>query len=173
MGGKGSGGARVGAGRRRQTQQEQWIAGAVSRSPEQAGRKPTAALAPPEPVSRPLDLNDAEVDVWEDLAPQALANLTLTPATRFAFRDLVEAIVMRRAMRAAIGEELTVADDKGNEKAHPLITHHRGMMQRVEAGLARFRLAPFGKEILPQGDAPADPFADLLNDDAQTPAPTH
>lgn len=42
-------------------------------------------------------------------------------------------------------------DGAGNEretlKAHPLCGAHRGMMQRVESGMAAFKLAPMGKAI--------------------------
>ena len=55
-------------------------------------------------------------------------------------------------------------DSSGQEhnelKKHPLISDLRGWEQRVEAGRARFRLAPVGKELA----APVkvdDPFAEF------------
>ena len=47
-------------------------------------------------------------------------------------------------------------DGSGQEretlKAHPLCGPHRGMMQRVEAGMSAFRLAPMGKPLVAQKD---------------------
>lgn len=37
--------------------------------------------------------------------------------------------------------------ERESRKAHPLIGPHRGMMQRVEAGMVAFRLGPIGKVI--------------------------
>lgn len=196
MGGKGSGGARMGAGRKRKTLQEQRLTGTVSRSPEQAGASATAAppvaaetpaivetetqdgpvVSIPLPgggvVTRPNRLNEAEVDIWNELAPLAVKAGTLVPETSFAFCDLVELVVLRQRMKdelSALDErdgkrgyyDLTISTEQGL-KAHPLITQYRSMMQRVEAGLARFRLAPFGKEILPSGaSAPKDDFGEF------------
>ena len=44
------------------------------------------------------------------------------------------------------------------------------MMQRVEAGMARFKLAPIGKE-LPDAAPPADPFSEF--DEAPGVRPPH
>ena len=77
-------------------------------------------------------------------------------------------MVIKRAMWAQIDHEgLTyfkvTVDGAGTEhrelRAHPLLAQHRGMMQRVEVGLARFRLAPAGKEL-----APAAPAIDEWSD---------
>jgi hypothetical protein len=91
---------------------------------------------------------------------------TLTPGTVEAFRELCQAIVRERVLWAQIqagGLQYVkvMIDGAGNEhqelKANPLLGHHRGMLQRVEAGRRAFRLAPVGKSMLPPA-APEDPF---------------
>ena len=46
------------------------------------------------------------------------------------------------------------------KKAHTLLSQYRGMMQRVEAGFTRFRLAPMAKEIVVAEKA-VDPFEEF------------
>ena len=109
----------------------------------------------------PKDMTDVQKDFWKQLAPLAAIQRTLTTETAHAFRDLCEAIVLKRLMLEQINiDGLTMSDEDGVVKAHPLITHHRGLMQRVEAGLMRFRLSPVGKEMAPV-DTPKDEWDDL------------
>lgn len=81
---------------------------------------------------------------------------TLNEDTKDAFRDLCELIVWRRRLLAQIERDgLTYTkvsvDGAGVEhtelKKHPLLGEYRGLMQRVEAGRLRFRLAPNGKAL--------------------------
>jgi hypothetical protein len=103
-----------------------------------------AVNEPLPPVKRPHDLPKPQQDVWDELAPHALAARTLTEGTALSFRDLCEAIVVKRMMLSTIlADGLTV-----DQQAHDLLPQYRGMLQRVEAGLTRFRLAPMGKEIV-------------------------
>jgi hypothetical protein len=136
MGGRGSGGFRLGAGER----------------PEVAGPTDTPLPTVPEPV----DLTDDERVVWQELAPHAQAQRTLTAATATRFRLLCRAVVLEGKYEAKIlADGLTyiavTVDGAGNEretlKAHPLCGAHRGMMQRVESGMVAFRLAPIGKPL--------------------------
>src|SRR4051794_23364702 len=153
MGGKGSGGARVGAGRKAKTQAQKWLGGNAGKRGSSAKPKTVdvALIAPP------ADLPDDQAAIWNELGPHACAARTLTEGTAAAFRDLCEAIVLKRMMFAAILKDgLTHAkvtlqmDESGGglqaveQKAHTLLAQHRGMMQRVEAGLLRFRLSPMG-----------------------------
>lgn len=158
MGGIGSGG-QPGTGRKPKDDRTAFVHG-------REGAKAPKPSAPLATVTMPSDLPAEQAAIWTELAPHALSAHTLTEATASAFRDLCEAIVIKRSMLERIQadgltyEKVTV-DGAGVEhtelKAHPLISQHRGMMQRVEAGYARFRLAPVGKEIAaPVGDA--DPF---------------
>jgi hypothetical protein len=111
--------------------------------------------------------------VWDQLAPHALAQRTLTPATAWAFGQLVEAIVLKRDVLAVIEADglmqnrlSTKMDESGGgeqvfeSKAHPLIAKWTALLVRVEAGLTRFRLAPMGKELQPV-DEPKDDFAEF------------
>lgn len=174
MGGKGSGGLRVGAGRRSEQGSVRWLR---EQRRKRKGTAPRQRVVPPKSlliaVLTPDDLPDGQASVWRALAPHAMAARTLVPATAWAFRDLVEAIVLKRDMLALIEQEgLTSTSLKtqmdvnggGNQvlepKAHPLLTRHAALMARVEAGLTRFRLSPMGKEIAPV-DEPADEFAEF------------
>lgn len=161
MGGIGSGG-QLGTGRKRKSDRARFLDGGA----DKRGAKKAAKPAPLQPVSMPLDLPDAQRAIWFELAPHAIAARTLGPSTVAAFRDLCEAIVLKRQLLAEIDAngltclKVTI-DGSGQEhterKANPLLAQHRGMMQRVEAGMARFRLAPIGKEIS-EPVKPDDPF---------------
>lgn len=130
-----SGGFRVGAGRPRKAESADWLAGDPGkRGPRALARPGTASrevgLGPIAPVTRPVELAGTPAEaVWDRLAPLASAERTLSAATAYAFGWLCKSI--------AIEQELAVAKPAG--------ANHRGMMQRVEAGLARFRLTPDGK----------------------------
>jgi hypothetical protein len=107
------------------------------------------------------------------LAPLALEQRTLTPATAFAFRQLCKVIVLEQKMAdeievkgltsAALDTKME-ADGSGSqliqEKANPLLTRHTALLVRVEAGLTRFRLAPMGKEM-PAVEEPEDVFSEF------------
>jgi phage terminase small subunit len=167
MGGKGSGGARVGAGRRAKTQAEHVLAGTAAPVPSALPPAPPAPIADvPPPADLPLD----QLALWQQLAPFALEARTLTPATALAFRDLCEAIVVKRALLAEIQKDGWTRNPVSGKKAHPLLGHHRGMMQRVEAGMARFKLAPIGKE-LSDATPTEDPFSEF--DQGPHVRPTH
>ena len=139
MGGRGSGGIRPGSGRR----------------PDYAGISADTPLVDvPVPEDLPLDVRG----VWEELAPHAREERTLTDGTAARFRLLCEAIVLERQMRAKLlADGLTyiavTVDGAGNEretlKAHPLCGPQRGMMQRIETGMVAFKLSPVGKPIPP------------------------
>lgn len=136
MGGRGSGGH-----------------AAVGRKPEEPGAYSDAPL--PE-IDVPAGLNSEERAVWEQLAPLAREQRTLTAATAPRFRMLCRAVVLEQKYEAKIlADGLTyisvTVDGSGQEretlKAHPLCGAHRGMMQRVESGMVAFRLAPIGKPL--------------------------
>src|SRR5262245_3948050 len=127
-----SGGARVGAGRKPRTRDADWLAGHPGKRGLKVVERPEAMLSVPEQaVKCPKDLSGAAEEVWYELAPFALEQHTLTPTTAMAFADLCEFIVLERRFR---GSPLGVCSPD-----------HRGMMQRVETGRARFRLIPDGK----------------------------
>ena len=120
----------------------------------------SAAAVPLASVECPPGIPEEQQAVWAMLAPLAVERRTLTPATALAFRDLCEAIIVKRELLAIIQKDgYTISkvtlqmDESGGgvqlmePKAHPLLSQFRGLMQRVETGLARFRLTGDGKAI--------------------------
>src|SRR5262245_35560752 len=90
--------------------------------------------------------------VWEELAPHALAERTLTPRTAAAFELLCRQVVLER--RWSSGSERGKAD-------------HRALMVRVEMGLQRFCLAPVGRPVsVPTAANPFDAFVRQPDDAA-------
>jgi len=149
------GGARIGAGRK---PKEATLAALHGHRPrplvEDAARPPEPPLEstpPPEPVDPPAGLPAAVLKVWGELAPFALAERTLTRATVAAFEMLCRCVVLER--------KLSRGEARGG-------SNHRGMMQRVEAGFTRFRLAPSGKPT--PAPKPADPFAEFATPPSTT-----
>lgn len=174
MGGKGSGGRRPGAGRKPKDAATGALLGsrrakARAKQFERKAAVPavaapgvtTSAAAPDVAIPTPPgNLTLDELAVWNELAPLAEREGTLTDSTRMALRDLCEAIVLkRRLLRVVDDEGVTIFNLQGAKAAHPLLTQFRGLMQRVEAGMLRFKLAPIGKEILQPREEVADPFA--------------
>ena len=161
MGGKGSGGARVGAGRKPKDPIARWLGGYAGKRGQAArtGRVPAGEALPL--LAAPRTLLAAERAVWQRLAPLACAQRTLTESQAPAFQVLCEGIVLMEQCREVLRQDgLTVTVD-GVKKAHPLLAQHRGYVQRVEAGLLRFRLSPIGKEIGPPPEAPPDEWAEF------------
>lgn len=138
-----SGGFRVGAGRKRRDPKAAWLGGNAGK---RGGPKARPVTAPKADVSRPDGMSKEDAAVWSELAPHALEQGTLIPATVTAFAWLCSLVVLERKLRAA---PLAVAGPD-----------HRGMMQRVEAGFARFRLTADGKPVVVE--AANDAFAEFL-----------
>jgi hypothetical protein len=161
MGGRGSGGRRVGAGRKSKGQLLAFTHGSRQRL---GGSPPPAELPPPAPVDPPADLTADVRAVWDQLAAHALVRRTLTPDTLMSFVDACRVVAIRNAMHAKIDAEGWTywQDTKSGEvlKKHPLVTDLKGWEQRVEAALARFMLAPFGKQAA-EPAKPEDPFAEF------------
>lgn len=180
MGGKGSGGTRVGAGRKRQSQAAGELKGSRRSRARASGNQTTATAAnqteqpakaaqqaatglegvliPEPPGSLTLD----ELAEWNDLAPRAAKVGTLTDETKLALRDLCQARVLKdRLLRKVSDHGEVVLGSNGNLAAHPLLTRFTTLLQRVEAGMMRFKLAPIGKEIEAPGEKPADPFSEF------------
>lgn len=162
MGGPGSGGTRVGSGRKPKTATEKVLHGTASAADREAADRGSGPLLP---VACPEDLSAQQRRVWSELAPHALAERTLTDVTRLAFRELCEAIVLKRSLMLQIfAEGLTIETPLG-PKAHPLLTQYRGLMQRTEAAMLRFRLSPMGKPLLDDPKPETDGFDDFDRDD--------
>jgi hypothetical protein len=159
VGGVGSGGFRVGAGRKKKNQTQHWLGGDAGK---RGHGKKDKKVAPPadeavEVIAPPWVLEEPVRNVWESLAPHACAARTLTAATTRDFRDLCELIVdldSARVARRQLGWT-----DEGIRMA----TAYRGLVSRVEAKMRAFKLAPIGKEMATETAAPADPFAEFDN----------
>jgi hypothetical protein len=98
-------------------------------------------------LAAPEGLSEDEVRVWNQLAPHAAAARTLVPGTVDAFVAFCRAMVLERELAAD-------PDERGGPS-------HRGLMQRVEVWMLRFRLSPMGKELDVPEDQPEDPFAEF------------
>lgn len=91
------------------------------------------AIAPIETFDPPKTLRGEARGVWLALAPAAFELRTLTRATEVAFVILCRNVALERKLGAR-------AKTAGR-------SNHRGMIQRVDAELAHFCLAPFGKPL--------------------------
>ncbi len=118
---------------------------------------------PQPPGSLTLD----ELAEWNDLAPRAAKAGTLDDSTMLALRDLCQARVLKdRLLRRVADMGDVVLASNGNLAANPLLARFTTLLQRVEAGMMRFKLAPMGKEIEKPGEKAADPFAAFDSEDA-------
>lgn len=166
MGGPGSGGRRAGAGRKKKPEAWRVIDGGADRR----GPRPEGDVqAPAEDatvVIAPADLLPAERVVWTEWAPLAMTEKTLTKSTLAAFLHVVQLEVECRELDAALGIR------RGTDvEPRPLLVmspKERAGLQRLRlmvrkelaARLKDFKLAPFGKELLPggAGEGEVDPL---------------
>lgn len=138
MGGKGSGGARPGSGPKPKLKIVDPVESAVPGTPLPSTNSDAGGAEPlAEEWGAPDDLSADERKVWLKLAPHAVARQTLTKATAFQFELLCRNVVLERAMAGDVKQRGTA--------------NHRGLIQRVDAELLRFDLAPNGK---PHGAVP-------------------
>lgn len=151
MGGVGSGGRRVGAGAKPKSKAERALAGRASHSSKVVAHPSAPAQpAPPPPVEfdeadAPNDLDFEQRQVWLRLAPRAKAAGTLTDETGDYFKVLCRMVVLEERYGKSVLEAGTA--------------NHRGLVQRVAAMMKDFALAPFGKPVTGQQQAPAvDPM---------------
>ena len=158
-----SGGTRPGAGRKPVDGATLALRGGHSQRPQ--AKLPRASGSLPV-LPAPDDLPADQRAVWDELAPLAAASRTLTPEKVQAFRDLCEAIVVKRAMLVQIQADGMTAidvsvDGAGVEhqklSAHPLLSRYQAQVARVETKQARFLLEATGKVETPV-ERPADPF---------------
>lgn len=143
MGGKGSGGLRVGAGRKSKQGPLKILQGSATRRDRTA---PSAKPVQFDHFDAPDDLSTDERLVWLRLAPHAFAAGTLAPAMEYQFVMLCRNIVLERQIALD-------PDQRGG-------ANHRGIIQRIDAELARFCLAPMGKPIA-VATPEDDPFAEF------------
>lgn len=175
MGGSGSGGSRVGAGRKRDSARAHRLRGdagkrrlALVEAPADAGHGPRAPAAP---VGPPAMLTEPEAAYWRLWEPLARELGTLSARTMPGFVLLCQ--VACRAARAWAEVErdgLTyvtqVANPDGTSrdvlKSHPALSHYRGLAQRQEQLFARYGLAAMGKPTEARPDHKPDAERDEL-----------
>jgi len=132
MGGKGSGGRRVGSGKKLKSDLEHAISGTGARGVVLPHPSSTA-IAPVETFEPPASLRKHALQVWHELAPSAFEARTLTRATELSFVILCRNVALERSM--------------ARRKRGAGGANHRGMIQRVDAELTKFCLSPFGKPM--------------------------
>lgn len=119
----------------------------------------------------PADLPEDQQGFWRTYAPLAIERETLTKHTEASFRLLCEMDAEKRATKATLEKDgrtyiKVICDSSGQEhqelKAHPLTGAYGRLAKHVEALLARFGLAPFGKPVSPTKPKPkANPFSQV------------
>lgn len=119
----------------------------------------------------PEDLPVDERDFWHRYAADAIQKGTLTVHTVAAFRLLCEMDAEKRKTRATMDVDgrtflKVTVDGAGVEhqelKAHPLTGAYGRLAKMVEALMARFGLAPFGKaEASARPAVAVNPYAKL------------
>lgn len=154
MGGKGSGGGRVGAGRKSKRTSERFPGGKYGTAPLDAAAPAVTGVAPVV-VPMPDSLTPRAQAAWQRNAPLALAQGTLTAESAEGFAELCESIGRLEAVRAEIGDRLMVDGQK-----NPLLTEERQFLLRVEAGRKCFMLMPIGKPLT-KAPEEVDPFAEF------------
>jgi hypothetical protein len=145
MGGKGSGGTRVGAGRKPKAAPR-----TISENPA-----PVPAIESNLALQPPTSLSTAECTLWQALAPHAIAAGTLDASTAEDFKVLIALTVEASELLAA--RRAAGLNDKGLKFA----TAYRHTVQRLESKMRAFKLAPIGKQIRPFTPAEPDPFAEF------------
>jgi hypothetical protein len=147
MGGRGSGGRRVGSGAKRKSAIEHAITGTIAAGPRGVVLTHPSApdVAPIETFDPPASLRGKARGVWLALAPSAFEARTLTRATEVAFVILCRNVALEQKLASG--------------KYSAGRANHRGMIQRVDAELTKFCLSPFGKPTYAaQPVAPANPL---------------
>lgn len=134
----GHGGRRPGSGRKPKSAELRALDGGASHSAKvlsypSAGKPPEPELPKVDESDAPDELTFEQRQIWLELAPHAMANGTLTAATALGFRMLCKNVALERAYAASVM-------DRGGP-------NHRGLIQRIDAELLRFNLAPCGKPI--------------------------
>ena len=101
------------------------------------------------------EMPPAQSQVWDSLAPHALKLNKLTPATLFAFRELLDTIVLKRATLSEISRQ-TLA----SAEAQGLITKYAALQTKVDNGMSLYGLLPTrGASMVEQVET--DPFAEF------------
>jgi len=141
-----SGGARIGAGRRKRGFDALVLSGGAK-----AADRP--AQVPVTLLDAPADLREDERLYWNTWAPFACRARTLTPATVEEFRALCEMVIECEALL------LERRREGWTPRGLALLREYRSLRMRIEVGRRAFQLAPVGKPMEDTKPAEADPFA--------------
>jgi hypothetical protein len=144
MGGRGSGGRRIGSGKKPKSELEHAISGTSGPRGVVLQHPSGTAIAPIEEFAPPAELKGQSLQMWQQQAPKAFAARTLTSATTVAFVRYCRAAVL----------EATLATSKRYAGG----PNHRGLMQRVATWEKDFMLAPLGKPMGAEAPAVANPL---------------
>jgi hypothetical protein len=148
------GGARTGAGRPRKDSNVVGFPGGASIGGSAAPPAPpsdeTRALVDP-----PGDLPDPQQLHWRALAPLAIEQRTLVPATAPGFRELCQLL----AFKEELARDMAKFGTGGTR-----LKEYTKLSPRVDAALARFKLTAFGKPAdgAKHGKPAMNPFAQLM-----------
>ena len=161
MGGRGSGGRRIGAGRKRRDNVVAFTHG----SRQRVGPAVEAPVGPVDPVDPPPDITPEQLAVWALHAPDAIRAGTLTRQTARSFVHLVCAseVIYNRIMTTLETDGWTYLKqtEMGTEpKTHPAQNRLEYWYRRIVDGHHEFKLAPFGQTVA-EPAKPADPFAEF------------
>ena len=160
MGGRGSGGRRIGAGRKRKGNVVAFTHGSRQRA-DQASSAPVVSVE----VAPPADILPAELEVWQRHAPDALRAGTLTLSTARSFVRMVCLPEVRYASALATLEAEGWTYQKQTElgkepKVHPEQQRLEFWYRRIVDGHREFKLSPFGKAVA-EPEKVVDPFAEF------------
>lgn len=152
MGGKGSGGFRPGAGRKKKDAHLKIAHGTATLADRLAAASSSSGTDTPESaVSMPADMTPKQIEHWKELAPIAHRERTLTETTRHAFHLLCKNRANLDAYNDILDTDGYTIETEQGTKAHPLLTARDRMVKIIDAQMARFKLTPFGKEVPTSG----------------------
>lgn len=156
------GGKRLNSGRKLKSKAQRWLEGDAGKR-GRVGTVPETVGTPSDPAvtAVPAELTPEEQARWRIYAPLAARNRTLTAETRPGLLLACQVSARCDQVWALLVADGFVIDSDMGKKAHPLLTHYRGLVQRVEQLLARYALAGAGKPVeLPAAEEkPKDAFA--------------
>lgn len=145
------GGARVGAGRKPKGTPRVLGLDGLPKWPSRVPLPP--ALAPEEKaelLQPPDDLPEHIRECWKELAPHAIEQRTLTPATEAGFVELCIRLSNVRAMDKRIAHLGIQSQD-----ALPYLKERRGQAAQLGISLKDFKLTAFGKPATSEKPKPA------------------
>lgn len=138
----------MGAGRKPQPQRVPAVVVGMDGAPRAA-----AALVPADSplIEPPVDLTKPLQAIWRELAPLAIQQQTLVPATVPGFRELCEQLHLKRALAKGLAKH-----GAASAEADRILKAYVRLAQRLDGTLGRFRLIGIGK---PEPAAAAKPKA--------------